>query len=61
VDVNTKMLPNKGNLVYEYNPFRNYRLNETKYQYRNKFYSEQELMNQLNIIPNVIYIDENTT
>ena len=61
VDVNTRMLPNKGNLVYEYNPFRNYRLNETKYQYRNKFYSEQELMNQLNVIPNVIYIDENTT
>jgi hypothetical protein len=55
------MLPNKGNLVYEYNPFMNYRLNETKYQYRNKFYSEQELMNQLNVIPNVIYIDENTT
>lgn len=24
--VQTKMLPTKGNLVYEYNPFRNYRL-----------------------------------
>jgi hypothetical protein len=30
-EVNTKMLPNKGNLVYEYNPLRNYRLNETRY------------------------------
>jgi hypothetical protein len=26
-----KMLPQKGNLVYEYNPFRNYRLTENKY------------------------------
>jgi hypothetical protein len=24
-------LPSKGNLVYEYNPFRNYRLTENKY------------------------------
>jgi len=27
----TKVYPNKGNLVYEYNPFRNYRLTSTKY------------------------------
>jgi hypothetical protein len=25
-NVQTKMLPTKGNLVYEYNPLRNYRL-----------------------------------
>nr|DAO31364.1 MAG TPA: hypothetical protein [Crassvirales sp.] len=25
-NVQTKVLPTKGNLVYEYNPFRNYRL-----------------------------------
>jgi hypothetical protein len=26
-------LPTKGNLVYEYNPFRNYRMSENKYWY----------------------------
>ena len=35
-----KYLPQKGNMVYEYNPFRNYRLTENKYFYKNKFYSE---------------------
>lgn len=55
-EVNTKMLPNKGNLVYEYNPLRNYRLNETRYQYNNRFYTEQELLNEQNIISNIIYI-----
>ena len=28
-----KTLKNKGNLVYEYNPFRNYRLSKTMYEY----------------------------
>jgi hypothetical protein len=31
--VMTNKLPTKGNLVYEYNPFRNYRLSENKYYY----------------------------
>ena len=53
-----KMLPQKGNLVYEYNPFRNYRLTENKYLIDDKFYSEQELLKQKNIIPNVFCIDD---
>lgn len=43
-----KTLPQEGNLVYEYNPFRNYRLSESKYYYNNKFYSENELLKELN-------------
>ena len=27
-EVNTQVMPTKGNLVYEYNPFRNYRLSQ---------------------------------
>lgn len=38
--VNTKIAPKKGNLVYEYNPFRNYRLCENKYEYNGVLYSE---------------------
>lgn len=60
LDVQTKLLPTKGNLVYEYNPFRNYRLNETRFQYNNRFYTEQELINNLNIISNVVYIKDPT-
>jgi hypothetical protein len=32
-NVQTKVLPSKGNLVYEYNPFRNYRLSSAMYEY----------------------------
>ena len=39
----TKVYPNKGNLVYEYNPFRNYRLTSTKYQYKNTLYTLEQL------------------
>jgi hypothetical protein len=28
-----KLYPDSGNLVYEYNPFRNYRLNEDMFDY----------------------------
>ena len=34
LDVQTKMLPTKGNLVYEYNPFRNYRITYNMYEYK---------------------------
>jgi hypothetical protein len=33
LEVLTKVVPTKGNLVYEYNPFRNYRLNQNMYEY----------------------------
>lgn len=39
----TKVYPNKGNLVYEYNPFRNYRLTSNKYQYKNTLYTLEQL------------------
>ena len=43
-EVITKTLPQKGNLVYEYNAFRNYRLNEPKYLYNNKLYNKEDLL-----------------
>ena len=42
----TKVLPQKGNLVYEYNPFRNYRLTEKKFEYDGSYYTLEELENE---------------
>ncbi|MGN0966087.1 MAG: hypothetical protein ACI4OP_00625 [Candidatus Coprovivens sp.] len=39
LDVLTNSLPTKGKLVYEYNPFHNYRLSENKYSYKDNLYS----------------------
>lgn len=44
-----KTLPTKGNLVYEYNPFRNYRLTQTRYSYKNKLLTCKELLLELKI------------
>ena len=41
-------LPTKGHLVYEYNPFRNYRLNENKYYYKGSYYTKNELEREFN-------------
>jgi len=38
-----KVLPTKGNIVYEYNPFRNYRLDKDMYEYKGHMYTEDEL------------------
>ncbi len=38
-----KLLKLQGNLAYEYNPLRNYRLQSNKYEYKDKIYSEEEL------------------
>lgn len=43
LNVMLNALPTKGNLVYEYNPFRNYRLTENKYWYKDSYYSLEEL------------------
>lgn len=59
IDVNTQTLPSKGLLVYEYNPLRNYRLNEVRFHYDNRFYTSSELLNTHNIISNVICITSN--
>lgn len=47
--VQTQTLATKGNLVYEYNPFRNLRLSENKFEYDNQLYTESELNSQYNI------------
>jgi hypothetical protein len=42
-DVQTQVYPTKGKLVYEYNPFRNYRLNKDMLEYKGEYYTETEL------------------
>lgn len=42
-----KVTPSKGNLVYEYNPFRNYRLSQITYFYKNRLFSPRELLIEL--------------
>ena len=37
-----KVLPTKGNIAWEYNPFRNLRLNTDMYEYDGKLHSEKE-------------------
>ncbi len=54
-NVQTKVLPTKGNLVYEYNPFRNYRLSQNKFEYQGQLYTEQELEDNFNIIIDKTY------
>ena len=51
----SKTLSTEGNLIWEYNPFRNYRLSEPKYYFRNKFFNQEELEKELGeIIPSQI-------
>ena len=46
--VGLKINPTKGDLVYEYNPFRNYRLTSTGYAYNNQMYSPKQLLEKFN-------------
>jgi hypothetical protein len=39
IDVLTKSLPTKGNMAWEYNPFRNYRLSKDMYEYDSDLYT----------------------
>lgn len=41
--LNTKKYRTKGFLDWQYNPFRNYRLEEKRYFFKNKFYTEDEI------------------
>jgi hypothetical protein len=43
------VLPTKGNLVYEYNPLRNYRLTSNKYWYKGEYYTLDRLSSECNI------------
>ena len=47
-----KTLPKSGNLVYEYNPLRNYRLVENMYEYKGGLYSLDELWKNFGITIN---------
>lgn len=40
-----KVAPTEGNLVYEYNPFRNYRLTKDMFEYGGHYYTREELAN----------------
>lgn len=53
--VQTKVTPTKGNLVYEYNPFRNYRLSEDMYEYKNSYHTLEQLKDKYGI-----YIQDNS-
>ena len=44
-----KVLQQEGNLVYEYNPFRNYRLSKQAFEYQNHIYTLAELESKFNI------------
>lgn len=45
LNVLTKVMPTKGNLVYEYNPFRNFRITQNMYEYQDSLYSLGDLWN----------------
>lgn len=49
IEVQTQVVPTKGNLVYEYNPFRNFRLSQNMYEYKNSIYSQEELNKKFGI------------
>lgn len=48
-EVQTQVYPTKGHLVYEYNPFRNYRLNQIMLEYKGDYYTQEQLEEQFNI------------
>lgn len=42
-DLMLKIVPTKGNIVYEYNPFKNYRIDADMFEYKGHFYTIDEL------------------
>ena len=48
-EVNTQVMPTKGNLVYEYNPFRNYRLSQNMLEYKGDYYTQEQLEKKFGI------------
>lgn len=47
----TKVYPTEGNMAWEYNPFRNYRLDAPKYYFRGKYFTQDKLIEELGGIP----------
>lgn len=60
-----KVLSQEGNLVYEYNPFYNYRLDRDMIYYKNRLWDKQEFADELGIKydpnSNIFYIDNINT
>lgn len=57
-----KTLKDTGNLVYEYNPFRNYRLSQTMFEYNNGLYSYPDLYTNFNIsLKQIVKNDDGTS
>ena len=52
LNIMLNVLSTKGNLVYEYNPFRNYRLTKDKYWYDGKYFTLKELSEEYEITLN---------
>lgn len=48
-NVGLKVLPTEGNLVYEYNPFYNYRINETMIYYQERLWSLEDFWDEFAI------------
>lgn len=47
-----KVIPTKGNLVYEYNPFRNFRIERDEFEYKGRYYTLEELGEKFGITEN---------
>lgn len=47
-----KKTPTEGNIVYEYNPFRNYRIDRDMFEYEGHLYTQEELKSNFGIIDN---------
>lgn len=52
-NIQLKTLPTEGNLAWEYNPFRNYRLNEDLYEYDGFYYTLAQLIQKYDICLNI--------
>ena len=50
-----KVFPVKGNIVYEYNPFHNFRVEKNSFEYKKFIYTEEELFEKYGIKPNGDY------
>lgn len=48
-EVALKQNNTKGKIVYEYNAFRNFRIDEDKYEYYNRFFNKEELIKEFNL------------
>ena len=48
-NIASKILKPEGNIVWEYNPFRNYRITEPTFYFRNKYLKVSELQEELGI------------